>query len=365
VGCGQTLVHLHIGHFHFQPAALLFHGVGGVGAKVHDDLVHLRCVGHGCAGMRIHAVYYFDIRGKRGAQQLDGLARNDVDIDGGPLAARLAAENENLLHQVFGAVRGLKRLDQVAPRPGLGGQIADGEVGQPDDARENVVEIVRNAAGKHAQAFEPLRMLHLAFKTAALLLLADARGHVLHRADDADGAPVFAGQGHTRIFNVPLLAGFVQYPVFHLVAAHRLQRLGQPRQHTAPVLRVDVPLPAPPSDGPHLGGRVAHHLRHRTPPVDLARHDVAVVNHLARLGQEVVLLVLRSGSLGGGTRHGDNHATPGRVYNTRRNGYRQLATVLAQKQCLKSELAVPENAVNPPLDAVHPVGRGQFAQGEL
>ena len=45
-------------------------------------------------------------------------------------------------------------------RPGEPGrQIREGEAGLAEDADEQVVEVVRDAAGQHAEAFEALRLL--------------------------------------------------------------------------------------------------------------------------------------------------------------------------------------------------------------
>ena len=57
--------------------------------------------------------------------------------------------------------------------------------GVAEHADQQVVEVVRDAAGQHAEAFELLHVLHLRFEPATLLLRPHAIGHVAVTPDAA------------------------------------------------------------------------------------------------------------------------------------------------------------------------------------
>ena len=81
-------------------------------------------------------------------------------------------------------VGGLRELLEVAPLPLVGGRL-EREVRVVEDHREQVVEVVRDAAGELADALEPAGLLELRLE----LLLARARHHgaehVRHGLDEA------------------------------------------------------------------------------------------------------------------------------------------------------------------------------------
>ncbi len=74
----------------------------------------------------------------------------------------------------------------------VGGQVALRQSGLAEDADQQVVEIVGDAAREQAKALEPLRVLHAAVERPPLLLGAHALGHlVLERLESVHSrAPV-------------------------------------------------------------------------------------------------------------------------------------------------------------------------------
>ena len=76
---------------------------------------------------------------------------------------------------------------RFASRPLLPG-VGQRQLAVPEDRAEDVVEVVRDAAGHGAERFDLLRFAQLRVQPLALGLCALALGHVLQHADDADRA---------------------------------------------------------------------------------------------------------------------------------------------------------------------------------
>ena len=158
-----------------------------------------------------------DLLAERRAQQLGGFQNQRIDVDLARLQRLLAGEGEQVLGQLRAALRRL--VDHPGDRQQLRvmgdglGQDADGS----GDDGEDIVEVVRHAAGQLADGFHLLRLAELGF--GGLLL-----GQV---AADEEVPPDRLGPGphpcqHHR---VAVLVDIARVEVAHLPAAPRRPHL--------------------------------------------------------------------------------------------------------------------------------------------
>jgi hypothetical protein len=95
-----------------------------------------------------------------------------------------AAERQQLAHQLGAARRGLRELLEVAPLPVVGGRL-EREVRVVEDYREQVVEVVCDAACELAHALEPAGLLKLRLELLLARPRHDGAEHVRHGLDEA------------------------------------------------------------------------------------------------------------------------------------------------------------------------------------
>jgi hypothetical protein len=158
-------------------AAPLPDRVGRVGDEVHHHLSQLR-------GVALHRRYRMrelvpehHALGDHGLQEVTHLLDQGAEIDARDEEAPLAGVGEELPRELGRAQRGgLDALDGHERRRARR-QLELREAGVAEHADEEVVEVVRDAAGEHAEALELLRRDELVLEPAGL-------GHVLHGADD-------------------------------------------------------------------------------------------------------------------------------------------------------------------------------------
>jgi hypothetical protein len=148
-----------------------------------------------------------------------------AQIDVPDLEAALAGVGQHLAAQLGGALGRL--LDLLEARVDLarhGG--APGQVGVAEDAGQQVVEVVRDAAGEQAQALELLRLAQLLFHRRLLGLVAAALGDVAIEgqqvavAADPEGMRV-----HLDVDHFAVVAGVGHLDADAIVLGRGLERL--------------------------------------------------------------------------------------------------------------------------------------------
>jgi len=162
-----------------DPAAAVLQRVARVRDQVHDDLMQLRRVGEGDHRGRVEVDVELHVRREGGARQPERLAHDGGDVDRAWRGAALPADGEDLLDQVARPQRGVADVDlgvaEVAARLSL----VHRELGEPEHAGEDVVEVVRDAGGEATDRLEALALLEA-------LLGGALGGHVAqHRRDVA------------------------------------------------------------------------------------------------------------------------------------------------------------------------------------
>ncbi len=176
----QLLDH-HLARAQGDDAALaLGDGLGGVGHQVHDHLLHLRGIAHDLREHGRQVVADQHLLGQGHGEQFGHLLHQAVHVHPHDGHLALARVGQHLPGQVRRAHGGLLDLVQVRLGRAVLEEHHGRQVAVAQDAGEQVVEVVRDPPGKHAQA---LQLLGLAQGLLGQLALGDvgADGHELHR----------------------------------------------------------------------------------------------------------------------------------------------------------------------------------------
>jgi hypothetical protein len=96
-----------------QPPAVRLHGLGRVGAQVHDDAVNLGRIGHDVVQAGIHLLGNLDGAGQGGAEQLEGLLDQHAELKGLEFVFVAVAEGQYLADQLGGPQAGDANLLDV------------------------------------------------------------------------------------------------------------------------------------------------------------------------------------------------------------------------------------------------------------
>jgi hypothetical protein len=132
--------------------------------------------------------------GNRRAQQAQRLFERRLQGDHRAALALLAAEGEDLAHEVGGAAATLHDLLDVAHRLAVALQALAEQVGETQDRGQDVVEVVRDAAGEGADGLHLLRPQELRFEVIALRFGTLALGDVDRDAEHRRGAGAREGE---------------------------------------------------------------------------------------------------------------------------------------------------------------------------
>ena len=100
----------------------------------------------------------------------------------------------------------------------IGGQIPGHQFGVPQDGRQDVVEVVRDAADQRAERFELLRLAQLGLERQAHLLGLPPLGDVLHRPERDGGAAIGV------VTRLAALVDVLHPPVCHQQPMHQVIR---------------------------------------------------------------------------------------------------------------------------------------------
>ena len=198
-----------------QPAAV-GHRVAGVDRQVHQHLLDLARVGLDRAGLADGADVELQVLADQAPQHAIELADDGVEIDDARLDDLPAREQQQLAGQGGGALAGALDLLERRPVRMRRRDLAEDDVGVALHDGEQVVEVVRDAAGEPADRLHLLRLQELLLE---LLALGDVdadcpRRPLRQRALAGDVRP---GDGPLRA----VLAGDRQLPVAELHARQR------------------------------------------------------------------------------------------------------------------------------------------------
>ena len=129
------------------------HGVAGVERQIEDRGGQLIGVDGGDAGFVLEHRFDLDMLAERRPQQLGGVDDQRVDVDLARLQRLLAGEREQMLGEIRAACGG------VVDHPGDGRELrllldrVRQDLDGSGDDRQDIVEIMRDAAGELAEGF--------------------------------------------------------------------------------------------------------------------------------------------------------------------------------------------------------------------
>jgi hypothetical protein len=116
--------------------------------------------------------------------ELDRLVDHRADIDGHPGRPAAAAERQDALDQQPRAFTGPQHLFDVAVRRCVVRDAGERTIAEAENRGKDIVEVVRDTAGKGAERFELLRLPQLALEAMSRLFVGPALRDVLDRRDD-------------------------------------------------------------------------------------------------------------------------------------------------------------------------------------
>src|SRR5208337_3401403 len=124
------------------------HGMGGVGAEIHDDLLHLGRIRKHESRLALEVRPDLYGAGERGPEELEGLPDHRGALERQFLLLRLSAEGEDLLDELPAAdTRGEDALHVPPDRRSLGALVYC-YFRKADDSGKDVVEVVGYATGE-------------------------------------------------------------------------------------------------------------------------------------------------------------------------------------------------------------------------
>ena len=136
------------------------HGLRGVGAEVHHDLLQLgRVAAAPTASLRRRdAARSATVAGSEARSSSTASATPARTRTGRRSALAAAAEGEDLVDDALRALARRHDLPHVPPARGLPRGSPQRHLGVAEDRAEDVVELVRDAAGERADRLQPLRL---------------------------------------------------------------------------------------------------------------------------------------------------------------------------------------------------------------
>ena len=184
---GVALVEIDVARLDGQHAAV-GHGVAGVDDQVHQHLLELRRVEADAAEIARGDDAQLDVLADDAPQQVLHLHDQRVEIDDARLGDLPAREAEELPGQRRAALGGVADAAEVLVRRVVAFELGAGHLDVAEDGRQQVVEVVGDAAGEAADALHLLGLQELRFEPLAL-------GDVLHHAEHADRLAAIVGVG--------------------------------------------------------------------------------------------------------------------------------------------------------------------------
>ena len=142
---------------HLQNAAGR-HRLHGVRAQVHHDLMELRRIGdHGCvAGFEL--AFEPNAARQRRGKQVECFTDRSLNVDRRAVADTAAAERENALDERLRPARRVHDIVDIASHGTRRRRTLLRELPVSQDRAQNIVEVVRDAAGQRAHRLQLLRL---------------------------------------------------------------------------------------------------------------------------------------------------------------------------------------------------------------
>ncbi len=156
----------HIGGADRQRSAAR-HRVARIDGEVDDHLFELPLIDLGETQIAAVNELQLDILADQAAQQVRQLDQHVADIEHARLHRLLAREGQQLPHEIGGAVAVLLDLHDVGEGRVARPEPHQQQVAKPDHRRQQVVEIMRDAAGELSDRLHLLRLRELQLRDSS------------------------------------------------------------------------------------------------------------------------------------------------------------------------------------------------------
>ena len=161
---GKIMIHSHLGQAHLQDASLFAHGMAGIGADVHDDLMDLGRVGHDIPNLRRYVLSDL-YAGRQGCpEQFEGLFENRGNLSRRNRLLSLSAECKDLPHEIPCPFPSSVYLFEIRMYRALLWELIHGKLCKTDNGREDVVKVMGNAPCQGPDGLHLLGLAELGLK---------------------------------------------------------------------------------------------------------------------------------------------------------------------------------------------------------
>ena len=181
------------------------HGLDGVGGEVQERLVDLGGVREGAIRVVLQMSPDIDGGRDRGADEPERFADDGPEGDDLFVHPALAAEIEDLAHEIARAFAGVEDVGEFFRGRVCLGEPRAGKFRVADDADEDVVEIVGDAPCERADCLHLLRVGKLRDQLVPLVLGPEPRGHVAEKGNPARNFPAVLEQPGVVLENAAVL----------------------------------------------------------------------------------------------------------------------------------------------------------------
>jgi hypothetical protein len=168
----------------YRQCAAVRHGVARVETEIENDLMELVSIDDNRREVLLQMQLQFYISGESLAQHFAHLADQQVDVERLQHRFGFTGEGQQLLDERCSSLSRFE--DRLCPLGEFLSVIMElfQQRRMPHDDAEDVVEVVRNAAGERADAFESLRLVELLLQQFSLSLRAFAFANIPKHRDD-------------------------------------------------------------------------------------------------------------------------------------------------------------------------------------
>ena len=178
---------------------LAIHRLGRVVAEIEHHLLDLLGRAGDGRGFFRSADDQLDPRGQRGMQQRGGL--RDQRFHAHRLAPDVAApaEGKDLIHEIARLLAGAADLGEIVGRAAAGRDLRLGHLRISQDRADDIVEVMRDAAGQRADRLHAPGLLQAGLQPGAVALQGLAPHGIAERVEGhAQQAELVGGRGHGR-----------------------------------------------------------------------------------------------------------------------------------------------------------------------
>src|SRR5690348_3056269 len=145
--------------------AAIGHGVTGIQAEIHDDLLDLRGINFDGRQVLRQQERQLDIAADDFAEQGDDIADDGVQIDVAGLENLASRKGEELAREGGGAVSLMLDFEKISLQLSIRRRVLSAQFDPAENGAKHVVEVVGDASGELADGLEFLRLTKLAFES--------------------------------------------------------------------------------------------------------------------------------------------------------------------------------------------------------